>query len=307
MAPAMQRVDLIRRRPYPSAVHGHTWQPRVTSKPKTKGEDSLWVEQVGDGPVVATAIHAGHEVRRDLLPLLAIDEATRTREEDPYTDALVKVVPSWIVFRRSRFEVDLNRPREEAVYLEPEMAWGLQVWKQPPGAREIERSLEEYDRFYDELYQLLKKIERRYRCFVVFDLHSYNYRRRGPHEPPEPPQAAPDVNVGTGSLDRRRCGPIVERFMRDLRDYDFLGHHLDVRENVKFKGRHLAQWIHSRFPDSACVLAIEFKKFFMDEWTGVADIDQVEEIRKALHATLPGILEELQKIPQCRDDGHGRG
>jgi N-formylglutamate amidohydrolase len=268
---------------------------------KTDGSqnDRLWVEQVGDGPVVATAIHAGHEVRRDLLPLLAIDEPTRAREEDPYTDALIKVVPSWIAFRRSRFEVDLNRPREEAVYMAPEMAWGLQVWNRPLGKTEIRRSLQEYDTFYEELYHLLKKIEKRYGCFVVFDLHSYNYRRRGPHEPPEDPKENPDVNVGTGSLDRRRCGPIVQRFITDLRNYDFLGHHLDVRENVKFKGRQLAQWIHEKFPKSSCALAIEFKKIFMDEWTGVADIDQVEEIRKALHATLPGIMEELRSSPPC--------
>jgi N-formylglutamate amidohydrolase len=271
-----------------------------------KQDDTLWVEQVGDGPVVATAIHAGHEVRRDLLPLLAIDESTRAREEDPYTDALVKVVPSWIVFRRSRFEVDLNRPKEEAVYMAPEMAWGLQVWKKPLSETEIKRSLEEYDKFYDELYQLLKKIERKYKCFVVFDLHSYNYRRKGPYAPPEDPAQNPDVNVGTGSIDRERCGPIVQRFIHDLRQYDFFGRHLDVRENVKFKGRYLAQWIHRKFPGSACVLAIEFKKFFMDEWTGIADIDVVEEIRKALHSTLPGILEELQKNPQCRSDSNGQ-
>lgn len=268
-------------------------QTRISDAP-------LWVEQLGDGPVVATAIHAGHEVRRDLLPLLAIDESTRAREEDPYTDALVKVVPSWITFRRSRFEVDLNRARDEAVYLAPEMAWGLHVWKKPLSETEVEKSREEYDRFYDELYRMLQKIERRYGCFVVFDLHSYNHRRRGPHDPPEDPQKNPDVNVGTGSLDRERCGPVVERFMKELRNYDFLGHHLDVRENVKFEGRQLARWIHSKFPDSACVLAIEFKKFFMDEWTGVADIDQVEEIRKALQATLPGIVETLHQIPQCQ-------
>jgi hypothetical protein len=264
-------------------------------------KEPLWVEQLGDGPVVATAIHAGHEVRRDLLPLLAIDESTRARDEDPYTDALVKVVPSWITFRRSRFEVDLNRPREEAVYVAPEMAWGLHVWKKPLSETEVQRSLEEYDCFYDELYRLLQKIERRHGCFVVFDLHSYNHRRRGPHDPPEDPQKNPEVNVGTGSLNRERCGAVVERFMHDLRNYDFLGHHLDVRENVKFEGRQLAQWIHEKVPDSAGVLAIEFKKFFMDEWTGVADIDQVEEIRNALHATLPGIMETLRQIPQCRE------
>lgn len=257
----------------------------------------LWVESEGEGPLFATAIHAGHEVRRELLPLLALDEATRAREEDPYTDTLVKIVPSWIVFKHSRFEVDLNREREEAVYTTPEMAWGLHIWKQKPDQKMIERSLEEYDAFYEELHHLLSRIAAHHKHFVIFDLHAYNFRRAGPYEAPDNPTENPEVNVGTGSIDRKRCGRIIERFIRDLRAYDFLGRHLDVRENVKFKGRHLAQWIHTNFPDSACVLSIEFKKFFMDEWTGVGDIDQIEAIRDALQSTLPGILEELNAMP----------
>jgi N-formylglutamate amidohydrolase len=73
----------------------------------------LWLEKEGTGPLVATAIHSGHEISRDLLPMLALDESTRAREEDPYTDSWIKVVPSRIAFKRSHFEVDLNRPAEE--------------------------------------------------------------------------------------------------------------------------------------------------------------------------------------------------
>lgn len=257
----------------------------------------LWVESQGQGPLFATAIHAGHEVRRELLPLLALDEPTRAREEDPYTDNWVKIVPSWIVFKHSRFEVDLNREREEAVYTTPEMAWGLHIWEHKPDQKMIARSLEEYDEFYKELHHLLSRIAAHHKHFVILDLHSYNFRRAGPHDAPDDPAANPEVNVGTGSIDRKRCGYIIERFMRDLRRYDFMGRHLDVRENVKFKGRHLAQWIHNNFHDSACVLSIEFKKFFMDEWTGVGDIEQIEAIRSALQSTLPGILEELNAMP----------
>ena len=253
----------------------------------------LWVDHLGEGPLVATSIHAGHVIRRDLLPLLALDEPTRAREEDPYTDSWIKVVPSWISFRRSRFEVDLNRPPEEAVYMAPEMAWGLHIWKHPLDEKEVEQSLREYEAFYGELHRILTAIAAEHRHFVVLDLHSYNYRRPGPHAPPEDPGSNPDVNVGTGSLDRQRYAAIVERFMADLSSFDFLGSHLDVRENVKFKGRKLAQWIHENFPASSCVLSIEFKKIFMDEWTGVGDLEAIEAIREALHSTLPGILEEL--------------
>lgn len=258
--------------------------------------EPLWLEHEGGGPIMATAIHAGHEIRAELLPLIALDEADRAREEDPYTDYWVKVVPTWLIPTHSRFEVDLNRERDEAVYTRPEMAWGLRLWKQPLKRKLIEHSLEEYDTFYAELYQILKHIEAKHRHFIVLDLHTYNYRREGAHAAPADPQSHPEVNVGTGSMDRKRYANVVERFIDDLRNYDFLGRHLDVRENIKFRGRQLATWIHSRFPNSACVISIEFKKFFMDEWTGVGDIEQVQAIRDALQSTLPGLLQELEKL-----------
>lgn len=268
----------------------------MTESKDSVHDGQMWVEHEGNGPLFATAIHSGHEIRRELLPLLTIDESMRAREEDPYTDSWVKIVPSWIAVKRSRFEVDLNRPPKEAVYFEPEMAWGLHVWAHPLNSTEVQDSLREYEAFYQELHRLLSRIAVHHKHFVVLDLHSYNYRRPGPHELPESALENPEVNVGTGSIDRECCGPIVERFIRDLHKYDFMGRHLDVRENVKFKGRKLAQWIHGNFPGAACVLSIEFKKFFMDEWTGVGYLEQIEAIRKALQSTLPGLLEELKTM-----------
>ena len=245
---------------------------------------------------MATAIHAGHEIRRELLPLFALDEFDRAHEEDPYTDYWVKVTPTWLVPTRSRFEVDLNRDRDEAVYLTPEMAWGLHLWKQPPSREVVEHSLAEYDAFYAELKQLLDRMAQHYPRVVILDLHAYNYRRGGPDAEPAAAETHPEVNIGTGSMDRILCGHIVERFMADLRRFDFLGRHLDVRENVKFKGRHLARWIHRNYPGIACVIAVEFKKFYMDEWTGVGDVEQIQAIRAALQSTVPGILEELEGL-----------
>jgi hypothetical protein len=272
--------------------------------PNSKSSDRIWVAHEGVGPLFATAIHAGHTVRRELLPLLALDESTRLREEDPYTDRWVKVMPSWIVAKRSRFEVDLNRQREEAVYLTPEVAWGLHVWKIPLSNEIVNRSLQEYDDFYHELSVLLDHLKKLYRHFVIFDLHSYNYRRKGHNSPPSDPETNPEVNVGTGSLDRDRFERIVDRFIQDLSAFDFLGRHLDVRENVKFKGRQLAGWIHSRYPEAACVLSVEFKKFFMDEWSGEGDDNQITTIRSALNSTIPGIMEELKYLEEGNDKQH---
>jgi hypothetical protein len=131
---------------------------------------------------------------------------------------------------------------------------------------------------------------------VVFDLHSYNHRRDGPEAPPADPELNPEVNVGTGTMDRERWGPVVDAFMGSLRAFDYRGRRLDVRENVKFRGGQFSRWIHENFPTAACSLAIEFKKFFMDEWSGEPDPVQLDAIRTALATSVPAVLEVLRRM-----------
>lgn len=216
----------------------------------------LWSVHEGKDIVFATALHAGHDVRKELTQIMALDELSRLREEDPYTEMLAEVTQNRILPLRSRFEVDLNRPREEAVYLTPDDAWGLQVWQQQPSQEMIARSLQEFDQFYAETKLILQHLEQKYGRFVVFDLHSYNHRRGGPDAPPEDPATHPEVNVGTGTMERVRWANVVDRFIKDLSAYDFDGRHLDVRENIKFIGRQFATWVHTNFPETGCVLSI---------------------------------------------------
>ena len=108
------------------------------------------------------------------------------------------------------------------------------------------------------------------------------------------------VNVGGNPSLRitalaERWASLIDRFMEDLACFDFPGGSLDVRENIRFRGGNLAAWTHGSFPDQGCVLSIEFKKFFMDEWTGSPDQIMVEAIGKALESTVPGVLEELSR------------
>ena len=260
--------------------------------------EPIWHVSAGNGPLVATAVHDGHATRKEIANLFALPDLGRLREEDPFTGQWATVGDSQIVGLRSRFEVDLNRPREKAVYLTPDDAWGLTVWKSPLPPEMLAQSLAEYDAFYAQVDQVLSDLEQRFGRFVVFDLHTYNHRRAAPRGPIADPALNPEVNVGTGTMDRARWAPIVDRFIADLRAFDFLGRHLDVRENVKFFGGQFPGWIHENYPESGCALAIEFKKFFMDEWTGEQDParKQVEAIRQALESTVPGVLQELQKL-----------
>jgi N-formylglutamate deformylase len=242
----------------------------------------------GDGPIVATAIHDGHALRPEVAACMALDEATRLREEDPHTGRIASRVPTRLVATRSRFEVDLNRPRGSAVYACAADAWGLDVWRDNAAPSDIAaRSLAEYDAFYATLERVLRDRERRYGKFVVLDVHSYNHCRDGVGCAADPAMN-PEVNVGTGSVDRARWGTLVDRFMRDLAK-----HGLDVRENVKFKGGHMSRWVHETFPQSGVALAVEFKKTFMNEWTGEVVEARIDELSRALASTLPGLVESL--------------
>lgn len=249
----------------------------------------------GISQIIATAIHHGHELRDEVRSLMALDERDRLREEDPFTGIWTAVAETRFIGLRSRFEVDLNRPREKAVYLKPEDCWGLNVWKQEPSAELIARSLAQYDGFYEQMRRVCREAEKRFGRFVIFDLHSYNHRRDGADAQPACAEENPEVNVGTGTMNRDLWEPVIERFMNDLRSFDFLGRRLDVRENVRFKGGNLAAWTHKTFPETGCALALEFKKFWMDEWTGQPDHAQVAAIGAALASTVAGVLEELNR------------
>lgn len=203
---------------------------------------------------------------------MALSDGERLREEDPFTGQAIVDVPTHVIAGRSRFEVDLNRAAETAVYRTPEQSWGLEVWKAPPGDGLVARSLDIHARFYRMMGEMLAEVEEDFGRFVVLDVHSYNHRRDGPDGDPAPQAEAPDINIGTFSMPRERWAFLLDPLMEAMRAFDFGGRRLDVRENVAFQGKgELTRFVHSRFPASGCAIAIEFKKFFMDEWTGEPD------------------------------------
>jgi len=256
----------------------------------------LCIFRRGSGPIIAAAIHDGHDTRPRVEKRLALEEEERLHEEDPYTGEWTQVAKTQIVGLRSRFEVDLNRPRDEAVYQTPDDAWGLDVWEEPPDEKMIEASLREYDAFYESVEALLNELVAEHGQVVVYDLHTYNHRRKGPEAAADSPQTNPEVNIGTGTMDREFWAPVVDRFIADLRAYDFHGRSFDVRENVKFQGGYFGEWIHQTFPKTVCSLAIEFKKIFMDEWTGEGEWDEIEQVYRALRSTLPGVRKALASM-----------
>ena len=265
----------------------HCWTTPVSNE--------VWSLSVGDGPLVATAVHDGHAMRDDVLAHAALDDLERLREEDPHTGGWTAVAPTRVIGLRSRFEVDLNRPREKAVYRTPEDAWGLNVWKGDPPSAVFEQSLKQYDDFYSTMKSLFQELSDQHGQFIVYDLHTYNHRRDGPSGPMADPTENPQVNIGTGTMNRDKWPHVVDTFIETLRDFDFPGGKLDVRENVKFRGGNWPRWIHENFPETGVAISIEFKKFFMDEWSGTPNHEWVSAIGDALRSTVPAVLDAAGK------------
>ena len=240
-----------------------------------------WTVQHGPGPVVATAIHDGHELRPEIAAQMALGDGDRLREEDPFTGDAVRGVASHVIAHRSRFEFDLNRDAANAVYRTPEQSWGLEVWTS--GALEpalAERSLELHALYYRMLGGLLDDLAARHERFAVLDVHSYNHRRAGPEAAPTPPEEAPDINIGTFSMPRADWAYLLDPLMEKMSRFDFNGRKLDVRENVAFQGKgEQTRFVHDRYPRRGCAIALEFKKFFMDEWTGEPDPAELDAMR----------------------------
>ena len=254
-----------------------------------------WTVQHGPGPIVATAIHDGHELRPEVAAAIALPDDQRLREEDPFTGNATFGVPTHIVVHRSRFEFDLNRAPEEALYRTPEQSWGLQLWEEPPDDTLMERSLAIHSAYYRMLGELLDQVAKRHERFVLIDVHSYNHRRDGPDSAPTPQEEAPDINIGTFSMPREHWAFLIDPLTEAMRSFDFNGRRLDVRENVAFQGKgYQTRFVHERYASRGCAIALEFKKFFMDEWTGAPDKSELA----AMRAFVSFIAESCEELLQ---------
>lgn len=219
---------------------------------------------------------------------MALNGSDRLREEDPFTAQFIADIPNRVVVHRSRFEVDLNRPLEGAIYFRPDQSWGLQVWHEHPNEDEVQLLLRQHAQYYSALRHLLNDIEVEHGRFVLLDIHSYNHRRTGPESPATARELSPEINIGTFSMDRGRWAHVLDPFIERLRACTVHGRPLDVRENIAFAGKgEQTRFVHEHFPDTGCAIAVEFKKIFMDEWTGQPDPTVIDALRQAVAATIP--------------------
>ena len=198
-----------------------------------------------------TAIHDGNGLRAETRAAMALSDADRLREEDPYTGQAIVDVPNHVIAGRSRFEVDLNRAAELAVYRTPEQSWGMKVWKRPPGAGLVERSLLIHKRFYATMGAWLGRGRGRSWALRPARRPQLQSSPLGPGRPSRRRSRRRRTSISAPSRCRAtHWAWLLDPLIEAMRGLDFGGRRLDVRENVAFQGKgELTRFVHARYPE----------------------------------------------------------
>ncbi|WP_460218981.1 N-formylglutamate amidohydrolase [Psychroserpens sp. MEBiC05023] len=227
------------------------------------------------------AVHDGHQFRKDLWDNCIHTEYERWYEEDPETKRMIASHPIVIAGCDSRFEYDLNRDPDDAVFV---TAWGKKLWYEPLSENEKNISLKKHDNFYKVVHALITKLEAKFGIAIVYDLHSYNWKRWD--------REVPTWNLGTSNVDNDRFGDDIESWRQSLSELNFPH---DIKSTSKindtFQGNgYFLKFITKSFQNTL-VLATEIAKVYCDEYKYiiypevVATVEEQLKIRLPQHAT----------------------
>lgn len=238
-----------------------------------------WKFFEGNGPVLGVALHAGNKIRNSITPYLKINPEERKREEDPLTDLWALSCDNVFINQTSRFEYDLNRPREKAIYLTADDAWGIDVWNEPLPDLEVEKSLKLYDDFYSRIKTKIDFLIARHGNLLLLDIHSYNHQREGEGKFAELSKN-PDIDLGLTTCDKEKFKDSIKALTDVFKEGKINGKEISVDENVRYPGGgYFPEWVYSLYKEHICCVTLEVKKIYIDEWTGAIDLAAVEELR----------------------------
>ncbi|MCK5665748.1 MAG: N-formylglutamate amidohydrolase [Thiotrichaceae bacterium] len=233
-------------------------------------------------PALCAAIHNGGNMRSELADNCLLSQAERYYEEDPYTGSFIEQQAITLIGNDSRYEYDLNRNTDECVY---ETAWGKDVWKKPLSETAISTSKEKHAQFYRIVSAVVEALAEDFGRCIVYDNHSYNYRR---HERTD----LPVFNLGTTSVKSDSWRPVIESWLAALKNIKLDGAEVTAAENDIFYGKgYLAAHCHGLY-DNVLVLATEVKKVFMNELTGEADPVVLPSMQKVYNETVKKHIEQ---------------
>lgn len=223
-------------------------------------------------PYICGAVHDGHQFRKELWSNCIHTEYERWYEEDPETKNMIHSHPIVLAGCDSRFEYDLNRPPEEAVF---ETAWGKQLWKKPLAKTKKQTSLNKHANFYKVVHALVSKVESKFGAAIVYDMHSYNWKRWD--------REVPTWNLGTSNIDVKRFGDSIETWRTMLSEMKLpngIKSTADIN-NTFFGNGYFLKYITKNFKNTL-VLATEIAKIYCDENMQIIYPEVVSAVEKQL-------------------------
>jgi N-formylglutamate amidohydrolase len=243
-------------------------------------------------PFIATAIHSGHHVRKELRPFLGLDSDLKKFEEDTNTDLMIKGLGNAVWALESRAVYDLNRSREMALPLTKERFWGSRVYKTIPPEKMNQKSLESYDRFYRFMETCIAKILDRFGICVIYDIHSYNISRQQAKGIESPPV----FNLGTALLDKSKWEKAIALWLEQLGTISLPGIKTDVAKNHVFSGK--AEFCRRlcKMDDRILVLPTEVSKVYMDEKKGDVYPDVIQAVKNGLQKVILSHIKLLKEF-----------
>jgi N-formylglutamate amidohydrolase len=244
--------------------------------------DKNWKLFESEGPVFGTSIHSGHYVRESIQKKMKISAQKRRYEEDPLTESFALLCDHALVCHNSRFEVDLNRQRDIAVYAKPTDAWGLEIWKEKLNQDEIDASLKSYDAFYQSMKMFFEKLFIKHDKVLLLDFHSYNQRDSSEF---------PDIDLGFTTVNQDKFLGIATAFQKSL---ELNSPQFSIGINKRFDdGGHWPEWVYANYKQNICTITVEFKKCFMDENTGIVDLEKLDQLKFAIGKAISDVRELL--------------
>jgi uncharacterized protein (TIGR02421 family) len=227
-------------------------------------------------PIVCAAIHNGHKLRPELMKSFLLSDDERFYEEDPYTDELISSFPIQLIGNDSRFEYDLNRAKALSTYFKT--AWYKLVWEKPLSQKQRAKSHNKHQSFYNVLEAIIEVVENQFKNAIVFDIHSYNYKRIEVD--------TPTFNIGSGQIDIERWGNIVSQMEKQLNLIALPNLQVRAATDEVFHGRgYLITHVNAHF-DNTLVLPIEVKKIFMNESSGDVYPLVLEELKAGFKSAI---------------------
>lgn len=220
-------------------------------------------------PYACAAIHNGHHFSKDLWDNCLHTEHDRWYEEDPCTGQMISGLPITLIAHDSRFEYDLNRHPDTAIY---ETAWGKSLWRNPLSDKNRSKAIQKHENFYKVVLTLLVKLEELFGSVVFYDIHSYNWKRWD--------RDVPVFNIGTSNIDHDKFSVAIKQWQEILSGIELpIEAKVDCTINDVFQGNGFFLKYITANSKNSLVLATEISKVYCDESTGQIYPEVVQTIQ----------------------------